>query len=480
MKKGLIASFWYGITDVTKGESYKKITRYFFPEYVTALVLYSLLYLLDAAFIANLKSTSMYATLGVTNTMLHFIVKFAEGISIGAVILGGTFNGLGKFKDVGKTFINSFWLMVFIGAAVSSILYFGAYWIYYLYRVPTDMIYFGVPFLRTRALGIFFMFLYFAFVGFLRSIKNTKTPMKIFIGGAIAFLFFDYVLIFGKLGFPKMGLQGSATASVIQYGVMLVLAGVTIFFKKKYRKYGLKLFSLFSSSYEVWKLLKLSWPVILDKSSITIAYIWLGAMLVPTGKFALATFSVVKDLERFALLPAAAFAQVVTFLVSNDYGRRNWDGIKANIKKIIFLASIMVFSFLIVLALWPQCFIQFFDKNGDFIGMASKIVPLLGILVFFDVLQLILAGAMRGSSNVKTVMITRVLICGFYFFPVSFWLSRMDIENMILKFVLIYGSFYIGTGFMSVVYINRFRGQKWKPSDESDSEIVQIGNKKIK
>jgi len=462
VKRGLIASYWYGITDMKNGEGYWKITKYFLPEYVTAMVLYSLLYLLDAGFIAHLKSTSTYATLGITNTMLHFIVKFAEGISVGTIILSGQLNGAGKYKDVGKTVTDAFWVTLFVGAAVSSILYFGAYWIYYFYRVPEEMIALGVPFLRLRAIGIFFMFLYFAFIGFMRGIKNTKTPMKIFVCGALVFLFFDYVLIFGKCGFPKMGLQGSAAASVIQYGVMLVLVWATVFLRKKYRKYSIQLFSVFGSRSNILELIKLSLPVILDKSTVAIAYIWLGAMLAPMGKFALASFAVVKDLERFALLPAAAFAQVVTFLVSNDYGKKNWTGIKSNIKKIIFLASLMVFSILIFLSLWPQVFIQFFDKNGDFIGIASKIVPILSILVFFDLLQLILSGAMRGASNVKTVMITRILVCGLFFMPVSYWISVIDFDNMILKFVLIYGLFYVGTAFMSIVYINRFRGKGWK------------------
>ena len=75
MKDGLIKSYVNGITDTKNGVSYNRIIRYFIPEFITALVLYSLLYLLDAWFIADLKSTSMFATLGVTNTLLHFIVK---------------------------------------------------------------------------------------------------------------------------------------------------------------------------------------------------------------------------------------------------------------------------------------------------------------------------------------------------------------------------------------------------------------------
>lgn len=462
MKKGLLSSYFGGVRDKEHGESYSNILRYFLPEFITGLLLYSLLYLLDAYFIAHLKSTDMYATLGVTNTFLNIIVKMAEGISVGAIIMTGMHNGAGRLEKAGRSFVDAFWTTLLSGAVISAIIYCGAYWIYKFYGVPQEMIAMGVPFLRIRALGIFFMFVYFAFIGFLRGVKNTKTPMKIFIIGGAVFLFFDYVLIFGKLGFPQMGLSGSALATVLQYGTMVLASAISLFFHKKYRPYSIKLLSVFSSGSQLKRILQLSWPVMIDKATLAVAYFWLGAMIAPMGKFALATFSVVKDLERFAFLPAVAFAQVVTLLVSNEYGKQDWDGVKSTTKKIVFMASCFVGLFLIILSLWPQAFVQIFDKNGDFTWLAAKALPWLSVFVFFDLLQLILSGALRGASNVKTVMNTRLLVCIGYFAPISYILSILPIENQALKFVLIYGSFYVGNALMSIAYINRFRGEEWK------------------
>ena len=61
MKKSLLASYIYGIRDLAHGESYSRLFRYFFPEFITALALYSAPYIVDALFIADLKSTSAYA-----------------------------------------------------------------------------------------------------------------------------------------------------------------------------------------------------------------------------------------------------------------------------------------------------------------------------------------------------------------------------------------------------------------------------------
>jgi Na+-driven multidrug efflux pump len=247
---------------------------------------------------------------------------------------------------------------------------------------------------------------------------------------------------------------------------MFLAAVIYFMMNKEYRAYKINLFQCLWSLSHVRQLFMLSWPVIIDKATIAAAYIWLVKMFGPMGTGMVATFNVIKDMERFALAPAVAFATIVTFLVSNNMGARDWVGIKSNIKKTVFLASFFVFCVLLTFSVFAESIIRVFDKKGDFTGLASAAFPLLSVLVFFDLLQIILSSALRGAGNVKTVMITRLVIIGGFFVPISYWLSGMTIENDLLKFMLIFGSFYIGNGLMNVVYINRFRSDAWKPTGE--------------
>jgi len=462
VKKGLFTSYVAGITDKVHGERYSTIFSYFLPEYISALLLYSLPFFLDAAFISHLRSTSTYATLGATNNLIHFIIKLAEGFSVGTVILCGQFNGKDEYKKVGSVLRDAFWVTFIVGLSIASFFYFGAPWIYAWMNVPEKIITRGVPFLRLRAIAVFLTFVYMAFVGFLRGIKNVKVPMYTFVLGAVLFVFFDYLLIFGKFGFPAMGLQGSAVASVIQYTAMTGAIIFAIFFDSNNRKYGINLFSGFKQLSYIKELFFLSWPVVLDKATMAGAYVWLAKMIGPMGTASVAGFCVVKDMERFAFLPAIACAQVITFLVSNDFGAQKWHAIKSNIKKITFLASLMVFTTLLLFSLWPQKIIYLFDKKDGFTALASRVFPFLSILVFFDLVQLILSGALRGAGNVRIVMLVRLTIFLGYFIPVSYFFAHMNIQDQAIKLLLIYGSFYFGNAFMSLVYIHRLRGEKWK------------------
>ncbi len=438
------------------GQSYGKILRYFWPEFVTALILYSLPYFIDCYFIAHLKSTEIYTISGVVNNVLNLFVKIAEGLSIGTVAIAGYYNGLQKYKDVGKSFVDALWVSVFIGGMISFMIYVGGYWIYKFFNFTDTAIQLGLPFLKIRAVSMFLMFIFFACIGLFRSIKNTFVPMILFALGSLVFVCFDYCLIFGKFGFPELGLYGSAVSYLIQYVVMLVCALFYIYYCELHKKYEINILAGISSSADVLKLLTISLPIVIDKAIMAWAYIWLSKVLSCMGQYALANFAVIKLMECMVFLPATAFSQVITFLVSNDVGHKRWADIRANICKVLILASAMVATLILIVSMYPVEIVHIIDRKKEFGALAAAVFPTLSVLVFFDLLQLILSGALRGASDVQTVMLTRLCVICFYFVPVSYLLSRLSIPSDELKFLLIYGSFFIGNALMSIVYIKKF------------------------
>ena len=463
-KKNILSSYWYGITDTVYGERYSTIFRYFVPEFITNLMFYTLPLWMDAFFISHLASTSTYATLGVTNGVLHLMIKMAEAFSIGTVVLSGQFNGSQAYKKVGQTMQCAFWLTCITGVMFASLLYFGAPFIYEWYGVAPDIISQGVPYLRLRSLGVLFMFTCLAFIGFLKGIKNTRSPMKIFMFGAVVFIVSDYLFIFGAGFIPAMGLQGSALATVLQYACMLIVACGYVLSSRKNRLYGIDLLSAVRDFSHIKQLLEISWPVMLDKMTFALAYIWLGKMIAPMGTTCVAAYCAVRDIERFAFLPAIACAQIITFLVSNDYGAGRWDHIKTNIKKVIFVASAAVVVILIGIMYWSSNILAAFDKKGEFGSVVLYVLPLLSVLVFFDLLQLILSGALRGIGNGRKVLMVRLIVFSCYFVPLSYVLSHLPLADASMKFMLVYGSFYMGNALMSAIYVNQFRKNEWKTS----------------
>jgi multidrug resistance protein, MATE family len=285
--------------------------------------------------------------------------------------------------------------------------------------------------------------------------------MRLYIAGTIVFLAVDYPLIFGTPWTPGLGLDGSALATIIQYAVMLCLALWYIVRSPALRQYSITLFRGIASVDEIVRLIKLTVPVVIDKATMAASYVWLCKMMASVGTCGVAAFYTVKEMERFALLPALAGAQIITFLVSNSIGAGQFDVVRAIIKKVLFITMIFVSVLLAIILLFPTAIVSFFDYKGDFTCLAAQALPILSMLALFDILQLVLAGALRGAGDVNTVMITRLAVCVGFFGPASWFCSYIPVDSEFLRFMLVYSSFYCGSALMSAVYIYRFRSGGW-------------------
>lgn len=457
MKK-LFPTHWF---DDQLGVSYTRILRYFYPEFITALIIYFLPQFIDYYFICTLKSTNLYAIAGIVENFLTLFTKSAEGLLIGTVIISGYFNGLQEYKKAGYAFSDAFWTTMAIGACIAIALYYGVFLFFKFNSFTPEMIELGTPYLQVKAIGVFFLFLYFSLVGFFRSVKNTFTPMVIFATGNIVFVLCDYLFIFGSFGLPKLGLLGSAVAYLIQYIVMSCLMLVYIMWCKEYDKYEISFVPRVDFD-RVKRFVLLSFPVVLDKVSIAFAYVWLGSCMAKLGATAGAAFSMVKLMERIAFVPAIALSQIVTFLVSNDLGKGRWDDIHGNIKKIVFLASLMVGLVLLISSLFPYGIVNFYGCAPEICSLVAVVFPGLSVLIMFDLLQLILSGALRGAGDVQTVMITRIIVIAGYFIPMTYVIEWLPLSTVAAKMLVTYATFLIGNGVMSIVYMLRFKQNHWK------------------
>jgi len=449
---------------VGSGDSIKDIIRLWFPEAISQFIFIIFPLLVDSYIIAGMQSTTLYGALGTANNFIHVLLKFSEAIPIASVAIIGRLNGAKQHNKCGEELGNTFWTSTFFGVMQFVIIFFTAASIYRMLGVPDGMIGIGAPFLRLRSFGILLVFVAMVLLYFMRGIKNTKTPMIISFFGILSFVFLDYVLVLGKLGFPRLGLHGAALATIIQYSIVITLSLWYILTKAEYKKYFASLFIGFFTLKKALRLLNMSWQIMVDKTSLAMSYVWLFKMIAPIGAPAIASFDAIKNLERFALLPAIAFAQVITFLVSNRLGANDYEGAKSTIKKVLLTAFVFTSLSLFALCMKANFFIGLFDKDpiNKFGHIAVPALILVSTLVIFDFIQLILAGALRGAGDVRTVMLVRLFSCLFFFTPLAYFLTKLPITNPAIKFALVYGAFYFNTAVFGFFFIRRIVNGKWQ------------------
>ncbi len=450
------------LSAIGRGESVKDILLYWLPELVSATILLSLPPMIDSWIITRLGSTTLYGALGMGTNFLHTLIKFAEAIPVAAIAIIGRHNGATDYEQCGEGLGDTFWTTFILGFFQFIIIFFSASSIYRWLGVPDQMVLWGAPFLQAKSLGVLLIFIALGLLGFMRAVKNTRIPMLINLSGIILFIFFDYALVLGKFGFPMLGLMGSAAATIIQYSIMNIVALIYILTNSEYKKYFSRIFFSFFSVKRALHLLNLSWPIMIDKVSIGCSYVWLSKMLASISEYAIVTFDAVKNLERFAFLPVIASAAVITFLVSNRLGAKDPDGALASIKKVYLLTCLTLIPTMFILGYNASYFISIFDPRNTFTDFASMVLPVISVMVFFDFTQVVLAGALRGAGDVKTVMITRVVTCLFFFVPVSYGLNQITNISDIAKYILVYSSFYLTTGIMGLAFLARIKSLKWQ------------------
>lgn len=447
------------------GESFKTILFYWLPEIVSSTILFSLTPMVDSYLIAQLGSLSTFGALGMANNFLHTLIKLAESIPVAAIAIIGRHNGAQEFEECGKDLGDTFWTTFFIGFAQFLIIFFSAPLIFGWLGVPQKMISEGAPFLRMRSLGVLLIFSSLALIAFMKAVKNTHVPMLIHMVGIIAFIFFDYALILGHFGFPRFGLQGSALATIIQYSLVNILSIGYIMSNPDYKKYFSRVFFYLFRPGKALYLLGLSCPIMIDKATLSLSYIWLSKLIAPMGKTCIATYNLVKELERFAFLPAIAYAQIITFLVSNRLGAKDNEGAMSNIKKTLILSALFTTTSLLFMCFYASSIIGWFDPKAKFTDFAVVALQVISILVIFDFTQLILAGSLRGAGDVKTVMWGRFFAVTAFFVPISYGLSCIPNISENTKFLLVYGSYYITTGVMGLVFLFRIKSRRWQRTE---------------
>ncbi len=447
---------------LTLGDSVKDIMWYWFPELISLMILVVLPPIVDSYLISNTQSLTSYGAVATITNVLYMLVRSAESIPIALIAIVGRHNGSGQYEKCGEELGISFWTTFFIGFIQFIVILCFARSIYEWLNVPQAMITVGVPFLRLKSFGIFLTFIMLSFIGFMRAVKNTHMPMMINVIGILTFIFFDYALILGKWGFPKLDIYGSAVATILQYTVANGIAIGYILMKKDFKKYFNIMFFSFFDLKRAFYLINLSWPILIDKSIFAAAYVWLSKMTSDLGPHAIATFDVVKNLERLAFLPAMAFASVITFLVSNRLGLQDPDGASSSIKKVLILAAVIVSTLTLFICFNAEYFIGCFDPRNEFTQFAMKSLFFISVLTIFDYVQVILAGALRGAGDVKAVMWGRLFTCTVFFIPVSYFFHWLPMTNTLLKFNLIYGSYYLMMGVMAIIFLARAKSHKWQ------------------
>ena len=303
----------------------------------------------------------------------------------------------------------------------------------YLMDQPNEVVVLALPYLDIIAISLVPLIIFQAFKQFSDGLSLTRYPMYATLIANLINIFINYILIFGKWGFPKMGVVGAGVGTLISRLVMLFLLWFFLKQLKKTEVYLEKIQFLVLDSTMLKKIMGLGLPSALQmffEIGVFTAAIWLSGTL---GKNAQAANQITLNLSSMTYMIAVGLGVVATIRVGNQKGLNQAVELR-RIAKSVFLmglifATLFAALFMVFHELLPKFYLDLsdainFKDNNEVIDLAAQLLIIAGLFQISDSIQVIFLGALRGLQDVKIPTLITFSSYWIVGFPSSYYLGN--------------------------------------------------------
>lgn len=359
----------------------------------------NLISLIGVAFMGRVGETELAAA-GVAALIYITLTMIPYGLSVGFQIIIARRAGENNPESIGRIFNNN--LIFLMGVAI--LLYLFLEFLVPIILKPmfsSQAVYeAGMTYLHYRNFEIFFAVFAFTILGFYTSIGNNQIITYSAILMLVVNVFFNYNLVFGKMGFPEMGIAGAGLASLISSTAACGLNFFYLIFSKFRKQFGLFKFSRFD-----WPLVKaglnLSGPVVLQHILSTGTWVIFFLMIEKMGPASLAASNVAKEVYMVLGITTWGIANATNSLISNLIGQGRQDEIFVLLRKVIIVALGFSVIFFLFIMIYPQGFIQIFTNDDTIIQLATNPVRIVGVCLIIMAVSSILFRAVTGTGATR-------------------------------------------------------------------------------
>ncbi len=359
----------------------------------------NLISLIGVAFMGRVGETELAAA-GVAALIYITLTMIPYGLSVGFQIIIARRAGENNPESIGRIFNNN--LIFLMGVAI--LLYLFLEFLVPIILKPmfsSQAVYeAGMTYLHYRNFEIFFAVFAFTILGFYTSIGNNQIITYSAILMLVVNVFFNYNLVFGKMGFPEMGIAGAGLASLISSTAACGLNFFYLIFSKFRKQFGLFKFTRFD-----WALVKtglnLSGPVVLQHILSTGTWVIFFLMIEKMGPASLAASNVAKEVYMVLGITTWGIANATNSLISNLIGQGRQDEIFVLLRKVIIVALGFSFLFFLFIMIYPQGFIRIFTNDDNIIKLATNPVRIVGVCLIIMAVSSILFRAVTGTGATR-------------------------------------------------------------------------------
>lgn len=337
------------------------------------------------------------------NNVMNLFILTELGFAAGMTPMIGADNGTGNIKGIGITVKNGLVTNGIIGG-ISLILLTIIYFCLDHFGQAPELMPYIKPYFAIIGISTLFALGFNVLKQFTDGICRPMISMTLLMIGNLLNIFGNWVLIYGKLGFPEMGLTGAGISTLVSRALIIIVFAVYIFKSKKMNEYARAIKDALLSRGEMKTVFKMGYPVgiqmALESSTFTFAAVMAGWL----GVIQLAAHQVVITISQLFFLMMQGLSFAVSILVSNAFGRKDLGSVREYARKGYFMTLGISATLSVLLYCFRYQAAGIFTDSPEVSAMAVSLFFLLFAYQFGDGLQLCFANVLRGIQDVRPIM----------------------------------------------------------------------------
>lgn len=382
------------------------------------MILYMLIGIVDVAVVGRLGAVPL-AAVSLGAEIFFEIILFLGAMGIGSAVLTAQARGAGKIHEAEQIAGQTVLLGVLMGSISGILGFFGADFIVGLFKVEPMVHALAVRYVEITFTIAPLAVLYVMLSSLYRGWGRTDIPMYVAVVVNIINCVGCYVLVYGKLGLPALGVAGSALATAIAHmvGCLIIFTilvrgggGLKLHWetvKRLQRQVLKKIFSLGTPSFM---------EQFFNNLSIMIAVY----LIVFTGTVSYAAHQVGVIVESISYMPGFGIAIAATTLVGQSVGARDKERLLQSTRGTIEFGLLFMGFFALLFALVPFQIAGLFTKDANITAIAGVLIRIAALEQLTIALSMVLGGILKGSGDTRTPMVITVLATWVYRIPMLY------------------------------------------------------------
>lgn len=355
-----------------------------------SMLVQALYNIVDSIFVSRICEDALTAV-SMAFPWQNIVIAIAVGFGVGINALLSRALGQKNAERVNQVAVNG---LLLAGLSYLLVLVAGLIGIRAYMRTQTDIetiVNYGITYLNICILCSFGVFIEITFERFLQATGRTVYSMITQLTGAITNIILDPILIFGLLGFPKLGIAGAAWATVIGQCVGAVVAVMLNHFKNP--EVHLRLRHIRPNGRLMGEITAISIPSIIMSCISSLTCFVMNMILIAYSSTAVAVFGVYFKLQSFVFMPVFGLNNGMVPIIAYNYGAQKPERIHKTIRLgMVYAVAIMVVG-LLVFQLIPKELLLMFDASDAMLEIGAPALRIMSLAFVFAGI-----GIVSGSS----------------------------------------------------------------------------------